>query len=166
MWVGGSSEAALRRAAQPRRRLDPAVLSPAEYGARPERLDKEAERAGRTPADVARAIVAFVSVGDDDAAERGLSLDVLAVRAAGARRSPRTSWPATPAPAPRSLARFVEAGAQHVAVFVTADDPLVQFEDLAGEFAGLVACPDRTAVAAGPALGRAVQRPTVEQAWR
>jgi hypothetical protein len=40
----------------------------------------------------------------------------------------------------RTLARFVEAGAEHVAVFVTADDPLVQFEDLAGEFAGLVAC--------------------------
>ena len=41
-----------------------------------------------------------------------------------------------------ALARFSEAGAQHVAVFVTSDDPLVQFEDLAGEFAGLVASPD------------------------
>jgi len=40
-----------------------------------------------------------------------------------------------------ALARFVDAGASHVAVFVTADDPLLQFEDLAGEFAGLVACP-------------------------
>jgi hypothetical protein len=38
-----------------------------------------------------------------------------------------------------TLARFAEAGAQHIAVFVTSDDPLVQFEDLAGEFAGLLA---------------------------
>jgi hypothetical protein len=38
-----------------------------------------------------------------------------------------------------ALARFVDSGAQHIAVFVTSDDPLVQFEDLAGEFAGLLA---------------------------
>ena len=37
-----------------------------------------------------------------------------------------------------AVARFADAGAQHVAVFVTSDDPLVQFEDLAGELAGLV----------------------------
>jgi hypothetical protein len=40
-----------------------------------------------------------------------------------------------------ALTRFAEAGAQHLAVFVTSDDPLVQFEDLAGEFAGLAPCP-------------------------
>jgi alkanesulfonate monooxygenase SsuD/methylene tetrahydromethanopterin reductase-like flavin-dependent oxidoreductase (luciferase family) len=36
----------------------------------------------------------------------------------------------------RAIARFYDGGAQHVVVFPTSDDPLVQFEDLAGELAG------------------------------
>ena len=58
-----------------------------------------------------------------------------------------------PHAAPKALARFAEAGAQHVAVFVTSDDPLVQFEDLAGEFAGLLA--SRPAPQAAHAADRA-----------
>ena len=46
-----------------------------------------------------------------------------------------------------SLVRFADAGAQHLAVFVTSDDPLVQFEDLAGELAGLSAWPIEPATA-------------------
>ncbi|HXQ90289.1 MAG TPA: LLM class flavin-dependent oxidoreductase [Acidimicrobiales bacterium] len=138
VWVGGSSEAALRRAGRRGDGWIPLFVSPGEYGPAMGRLDKEAERAGRDPRVVARAAVVFVSVGGSDAEDRGLawmaSLYGLAARSfvrhlvAGSARS-----------CADSIARFTEAGARHVAVFVTSDDPLVQFEDLAGEYAGLVA---------------------------
>jgi alkanesulfonate monooxygenase SsuD/methylene tetrahydromethanopterin reductase-like flavin-dependent oxidoreductase (luciferase family) len=136
VWVGGSSEAALRRAARRGDGWIPLFVPPEDYGAAMGRLDKEIERSGRRPTDVARAIVAFVSVGARGAADRGRtwmsSLYGLPTKmfsrhlvAGGARVCAA------------SLARFVEAGAGHVAVFVADDDPLVQFEDVAGEFAGL-----------------------------
>jgi len=140
VWVGGSSEAALRRAARRGDGWIPLFLSPAEYGAAQERLDKEADRAGRAPAEVTRAIVAFVSVGGAGAAERGLSW-MASLYALPAHRFARHLVAGDARACAGALARFVEAGASHVAVFVTADDPLLQFEDLAGEFAGLVACP-------------------------
>ena len=140
VWVGGSSEAALRRAARRGDGWIPLFLSPAEYGAAQDRLDKEADRAGRAPTAVARAVVAFVSVGGADAVERGLSW-MASLYGLPAPRFARHLVAGGARACAGALARFVEAGASHVAVFVTADDPLLQFEDLAGEFAGLVACP-------------------------
>ncbi len=138
LWVGGSNEAALRRAARAGDGWVPLFLDPEEYRSALGRLDKEAERAGRDPAELSRAIVAFVSVGGNDAAERGLewmsSLYGIPARAFANRLvagSPRTCA--------RTLERYLEAGAQHVVVRITADDPLVPFGILAQEFAG---CPD------------------------
>jgi hypothetical protein len=65
-----------------------------------------------------------------------------------------------------ALARFAEAGAQHIAVFVTTDDPLVQFEDLAGEFAGLIASPFIAPRAADAVVSAAHGTRIPEQAWR
>lgn len=185
VWVGGSSEAALRRAARHGDGWIPLFVPPDEFAAALGRLDKEAERVGRDPGSVAHATVAFVSVGPSGAKERGLSwmasLYGLAPRSferhlvAGSARSCATA-----------LARFAESGARHIAVFVTSDDPLVQFEDLAGEFAGLVAsrsAPPTTAaavdqagsklhgVASGPVLvGNGVSTTSgtsvVDQLWR
>ncbi len=140
VWVGGSSEAALRRAARRGDGWIPLFMPPAEYAAALGRLDKEAARAGRDPQAVARATVAFVSVGGDAARERGLSW-MASLYGLPARPFERHLVVGDARRCARALARFTEAGAQHVAVFVTSDDPLVQFEDLAGEFAGLLASP-------------------------
>ena len=140
VWVGGSSEAALRRAARRGDGWIPLFLAPDEYQAALGRLDKEAERVGRDPGAVARAAVVFVSVGAVGAEERGLSW-MASLYGLPARSFTRHLVSGSARACAAAVARFAEAGAQHVAVFVTCDDPLVQFEDLAGEFAGLVPSP-------------------------
>jgi len=138
VWVGGSSEAALRRAGRRGDGWIPLFVAPAEYAAAMGRLDKEAERADRDPLAVTRATVVFVSVGGSGARDRGLSW-MASLYGLPARSFARHLVTGSARSCARTIARFVEAGAHHVAVFVTSDDPLVQFEDLAGEFAGLVA---------------------------
>ena len=81
VWVGGSSEAALRRAARHGDGWIPLFVPPDEYGAALGRLDKEAERVGRDPGAVARATVAFVSVGASGADGAGARVDGFALRA-------------------------------------------------------------------------------------
>ena len=73
VWVGGSSETALRRAATLADGWMPLFLRPAEYREALERLGKELERAGRAADAVTPSIVLFVSIDDDPAvgAKRG-----------------------------------------------------------------------------------------------
>ncbi len=158
VWVGGSSEAALRRAARRGDGWIPLFVPPDDYAAALGRLDKEAERVGRDPTTLARAMVAFVSVGGPGAAERGLSW-MASLYGIAARSFERHLVAGSARSCARALARFAESGAQHVAVFVTSDDPLVQFEDLAGEFAGFIAARGATPAAA-PAAGRVAPEPT------
>ena len=165
VWVGGSSEAALRRATQRGDGWIPLFVPPDDYSAALGRLDKESERVGRDPADVARAIVVFVSVGGAGADERGLGW-MSSLYGLPARSFERHLVTGTARACATVLARYADAGAQHVAVFVTADDPLVQFEDVAGEFAGLVASP--TAVPDAADAGASALRNTKveDEAWR
>ncbi len=138
VWVGGSSEAALRRAVQRGDGWIPLFVAPDDYRLAMDRLDKEAERVGRDPRGIARAITTFVSVGGDDAHQRGCewlgSLYRLPPKAfarhlvAGDARS-----------CAGQLARWVEAGAEHVAVYMATDEPLVTFAELSQQFAGIVA---------------------------
>ncbi|HTZ09014.1 MAG TPA: LLM class flavin-dependent oxidoreductase, partial [Acidimicrobiales bacterium] len=134
VWIGGSSEAALRRAARRGDGWFPLFLGPDDYGAAMDRLDKEAERAGRDPAAVARAIVVFAAVGAHEPGERGLAW-MGSLYGLPPSSFARHLVAGDAAHCARVVGRFVEAGADHVAVFVTADDPSVQFEDLAGECA-------------------------------
>ena len=151
VWVGGSSESALRRAARLGDGWIPLFVPPADYAAALGRLDKEAERAGRDPGSVVRATVAFVSVGTSGAKERGLSW-MASLYGIAAHSFERHLVTGTARSCAEALARFTQAGAAHVAVFVTSDDPLVQFEDLAGEFAGLLASRPAPPATARPAL--------------
>ena len=152
LWVGGSSPAALRRAAS----CDgwvPLFVSPEDYAARLRAVRQAAEGRGRDPAQVVGAVVAFVSVGADRAraTESGVrwmsSLYGLPERAFA-----RHLLAGPPSAVVGELARWVEAGARHVAVFVTDDRPLAPFAELAGEFAGAVA-PDRAPAPAGRPVG-------------
>jgi alkanesulfonate monooxygenase SsuD/methylene tetrahydromethanopterin reductase-like flavin-dependent oxidoreductase (luciferase family) len=140
VWVGGSSEAALRRAARRGDGWIPLFVPPGEYAAAMGRLDKEADRVGRDPGSIARAAVVFVSSGGSDAGERGLSW-MASLYGLPGHSFARHLVVGDARRGATALTRFAEAGAQHLAVFVTSDDPLVQFEDLAGEFAGLAPCP-------------------------
>jgi len=128
VWVGGSSEAALRRAAAVADGWIPLFVGPADYAAALDRLRKETDRAGREPGSVVPAIVLFVSVDED----------------AGAARARGTAWMSSlyriPAHAfdrhivagttdavAAAIDSYREAGAAHVALYVTDDHPLDQF---------------------------------------
>jgi alkanesulfonate monooxygenase SsuD/methylene tetrahydromethanopterin reductase-like flavin-dependent oxidoreductase (luciferase family) len=164
VWVGGASEAALRRAAHRGDGWIPLFVAPDEYAVALHRLDKEAERVGRDPATVARALVVFVSVGGAHSTERGLSW-MASLYGLPPRWFARHLVVGDARTCARTLARYADAGAHHVAVLVASDDPLVQFEDLAGEFAGLgvlplsPSAPARAAGRAGPGSGAAVRSP-------
>ncbi len=131
VWVGGSSEAALRRAATLADGWMPLFLSAAEYRAALERLAKEVDRVGREAGEVTPSIVLFVSIDDD----------------AGVGRRRGTGWmsslygiPAkafdhhlvagTAAEVADVVTTYRDAGAEHAAVYITADEPLEQFERL------------------------------------
>ena len=85
VWVGGSSEAALRRAATLADGWMPLFLNPTEYRGPIERLGKEIDRAGRPADAVTPSIVLFVSIDDDPIAgdQAGHRMDGLAVRHPG-----------------------------------------------------------------------------------
>jgi alkanesulfonate monooxygenase SsuD/methylene tetrahydromethanopterin reductase-like flavin-dependent oxidoreductase (luciferase family) len=135
VWVGGSSEAALRRAARVGEGWMPLFVTPEDYASALGRLDKETERAGREPHDVTRAVVVFVSVGGNKAAERGLEW-MSSLYGIPARAFTHHLVAGSPRSCARVLERYVEAGADHVIAFLTADDPLVPFGEFAHEFAG------------------------------
>src|SRR5664280_2587049 len=109
----------------------PLFLSAAEYRAALERLAKEVDRVGREAGEVTPSIVLFVSIDDD----------------AGVGRRRGTGWmsslygiPAqafdhhlvagTAAEVADVVTTYRDAGAEHVAVYITADEPLEQFERL------------------------------------
>ncbi len=136
IWVGGSSEAALRRAARVGDGWIPLFVPADEYAVRVERLQKEAERTGRDPAEICRAIVVFVAMGESHARDRALEwMSSLYSLDAGAFRRHLIFGNATEAA--RSVSDFYEAGADHVAIFVASDEPIAQFEDLTAELAEL-----------------------------
>ncbi len=70
VWVGGSSEAALRRAARLGDGWMPLFVKPAEYRDALDRLAKEVDRAEREAGSVTPVMVLFVSVDDDPATAR------------------------------------------------------------------------------------------------
>lgn len=131
VWVGGSSHAALHRAATLADGWIPLFLDPPEYATALEQLGKEVAQAGRDPSEVTRAVTMFVSVEDDtdQALERGTSF-MSSLYGIPARRFARhlVSGPASACAS--VIGDYLDAGAEHVAVYVTDDDPLPAFSAL------------------------------------
>lgn len=131
VWAGGSSEAALRRAATLADGWMPLFLSPTAYAEATERLAKEVDRAGRGPDEVTPAMVLFVSIDDDPATARGRGTGWMSsLYGIPAKAFERHLVSGTAADVAEVVSVFRAAGARHVAVYVTADQPIDQFERL------------------------------------
>jgi alkanesulfonate monooxygenase SsuD/methylene tetrahydromethanopterin reductase-like flavin-dependent oxidoreductase (luciferase family) len=131
IWVGGSSEAALRRAATLADGWMPLFLTPTAYEQAIERLGKEVDRAGRPSGAVTPSIVLFVSIDDD--ARLGLRRGadwMSSLYGIPAKAFERHLVTGTAAEVAGVVATFRSAGAEHVALYVTADQPFDQFERL------------------------------------
>jgi alkanesulfonate monooxygenase SsuD/methylene tetrahydromethanopterin reductase-like flavin-dependent oxidoreductase (luciferase family) len=131
VWAGGSSEAALVRAATLADGWMPLFLTPTEYGEATERLAKEVAGAGRPAGSVVPSMVLFISVDDDapTARARGTAW-MSSLYGIPARAFDRHLVHGTAAEVADVVASFRRAGAEHVVVYVTADRPMKQFERL------------------------------------
>lgn len=128
VWVGGSSEAALRRAAAVADGWIPLFLGPADYAAALDRLDKETDRAGRAPGSVVPSIVLFVSVDEDAEVARARGTAWMSsLYRIPAHAFDRHIIAGTPSAVAAAIDGYRQAGAAHVALYVTDDDPLHQF---------------------------------------
>ncbi len=131
VWAGGSSEAALRRAATLADGWMPLFLSTIEYRAAVERLAKEVDRAGRPAESVTPSMVLFVSIDDDGAVARRRGTEWMgSLYGIPARAFDRHLVHGTAGEVADVVASFWAAGAEHVVVYVTADQPMEQFERL------------------------------------
>jgi alkanesulfonate monooxygenase SsuD/methylene tetrahydromethanopterin reductase-like flavin-dependent oxidoreductase (luciferase family) len=131
VWVGGSSEAALLRAASTADGWMPLFLSVVEYNDAVERLRKECAGAGRHPDEVTPSLALFVSIDDDPG--RGLARGAEwmgSLYGLPAKAFARHLVSGTADEVAATVAAFCAAGARHVAIYVTADEPLGQFERL------------------------------------
>ncbi len=131
VWVGGSSEAALRRAANWADGWMPLFLSSETYQQALERLDKEVQRAGRAEGSVTPAMTLFVSIDDepDIAVDRGTRW-MSSLYAIPAKAFERHLVAGNAMEVAKVVTAFRQAGAHHVSLYVTDDNPLPQFEHL------------------------------------
>jgi alkanesulfonate monooxygenase SsuD/methylene tetrahydromethanopterin reductase-like flavin-dependent oxidoreductase (luciferase family) len=131
VWVGGSSEAALRRAAKLGDGWMPLFLAPQAYGEAIERLAKEIDRAGRGADEVTPSIVLFVSIDDDPVAARVAGTRWMSsLYGIPAKAFERHLVAGTAAEVAEVVAVYRAAGAAHVDLYITADQPVEQFERL------------------------------------
>lgn len=142
VWVGGSSEAALRRAAALADGWMPLFLTADQYADALERLNKELDRANRPVDAVTRSMVLFVSIDDDPekAGRRGTEW-MSSLYGLPAHAFERHLVGGTAEDVASTVGSFRSAGAEHVAVYITADEPLEQF----GRLTAALATPDARA---------------------
>jgi len=131
VWVGGSSEAALRRAAHRADGWMPLFLSVDQYGDAVERLAKEVDAVGRPPEAVTPAMVLFVSLDADH--DRGVARGtgwMGSLYGLPPKAFERHLVAGTAEEVAGRLAEYRAVGARHVAVYVTDDEPIDQFTRL------------------------------------
>ncbi len=133
VWVGGSSEAALRRAAHHADGWMPLFLSVDEYGDAVERLGKEVDVSGRAPDAVTPAMVLFVSIdGDRDRATKDGTEWMGSLYGIPPKAFERHLVAGTADEVAARVAEYRAVGAEHVAIYVTDDRPIDQFARLMG----------------------------------
>lgn len=131
VWVGGASEAALRRAAMAADGWMPLFLNPTQYADALERLAKESVRAGRPSDAVTRSMVLFVSIDDDaDKGRRRGTEWMSTMYGIPAKAFERHLVAGTASDVAETVAIYRRAGAEHVVLYITEDEPLDQFERL------------------------------------
>lgn len=125
VWIGGSGDPALRRAARRGDGWMPMFLSPDALRSRYAQLDAELVLAGRRPADVTRSTLLFVHTDrrGDVARQRGRAWMSSLYRLPEARLE-RHLIAGEPAACVERLCEYAEAGAEHLCLFVADDDPL------------------------------------------
>ena len=131
VWVGGSSEAALQRAAHRADGWMPLFLSVDQYGDAVERLTKEVDAAGRPPDAVTPAMVLFVSLDADR--DRGVARGtgwMGSLYGLPPKAFERHLVAGTADEVAARVAEYRAVGARHVAVYVTDDEPIDQFTRL------------------------------------
>ena len=131
VWVGGSSEAALRRAAHLADGWMPLFLSVDEYGDAVERLGKEVDASGRAPDAVTPAMVLFVSIDED--VERGAAKGtdwMGSLYGLPPRAFARQLVAGSVDEVASRVAEYRAVGAEHVAIYITDDQPIDQFTRL------------------------------------
>lgn len=149
VWVGGSSPAALRRAATTGDGWVPLFIGPEQYAASLGQLRTSALEAGRRADAVLPAIVMVATIGDDARQARAAGAGWLAaLYGIPAKAFERHLVVGRAEDCAEAAARYVAAGAAHVVVLVAADDALGQFRMLAAAY-------DRLGMPNGPAVVRA-----------
>jgi alkanesulfonate monooxygenase SsuD/methylene tetrahydromethanopterin reductase-like flavin-dependent oxidoreductase (luciferase family) len=139
IWVGGSSPAALRRAAASADGWIPMFLGPDKLAAAYAALDEELAVRGRSPQKVTRAVIAFVSVGSGhEARDRGLAWMSRLYRLPAGKFARHLVW-GEPEACASQLRLLSDAGAEHVALFVADDDPVPHVEALGAVMEQVVA---------------------------
>jgi len=142
IWVGGSGDPAVRRAARRGDGWIPMFLSPDALRSRYRQLDAEIVLAGRQPADVTRSVLLFVRTGPDGAVARRQGLAWMSsLYGLPEARLDRHLVAGEPAACVERLAAYAEAGAEHLCLFVADDDPVPHIDAL---LAGLRAATARS----------------------
>jgi alkanesulfonate monooxygenase SsuD/methylene tetrahydromethanopterin reductase-like flavin-dependent oxidoreductase (luciferase family) len=133
VWIGGSSRAALRRAATAADGWVPLFMSPAEYEVALGHLGEASVAAGRAADEVLRAVVVMVSVGPEPAQATDAGTRWLSSLYGIPPKAFERHLVAGPAEScAEQLQRYFAAGAEHVAVMVTSDQPVEAFAELRG----------------------------------
>jgi len=129
IWVGGSSDAARRRAAIRGDGWMPMFFDPADLRAQYDLLAEDLAVAGRPADSVTRALLVFVSCdenGPDAARARGLRW-LSSLYGIPPRAFERHLLAGTARECARQIEAFRRAGAEHLCIFITDDRPLEQF---------------------------------------
>lgn len=135
VWVGGSSPAALRRAAVLGDGWVPLFVSPDQFADGLGRIRDLALEAGRDPAHHSAAAVIAATVGEDPAEALGAGTEWLSRLYGIPAKAFERHLVAGPAEQCAARAQaYVDAGASHVIVMVAADDVLGQFRALTAAF--------------------------------
>jgi alkanesulfonate monooxygenase SsuD/methylene tetrahydromethanopterin reductase-like flavin-dependent oxidoreductase (luciferase family) len=134
LWVGGSSQAARRRAAAVGDGWVPLFLTPEDYAPALLALRRETEAAGRDPDAVEPAVVVFARVGPDDEARPQGAQWLSEMYGVPPRAFERHLVAGEPETCAAALGRYVEAGARHIVVMVAAPGAVSHFGRLRSAF--------------------------------